>query len=276
MFPEIQNKNLTILEIYKIAWHCFKHKYKDLLKILLVIYVPIAILDSLISVYLFNDMSHILNLTLADSAVLDESYINLFRNLLTNQALLFLISIALSIVGRVAVNHLTYDYVRSKEGVMTITSRAAISYSFSSYVPLVLTGFLRIAVVLLGYFCFIFPGIYLEMLFIFFPMAVAFRGKKMKDALTYSRRLLRGNVYRLILAGLLFYTITMTCGFFLPVSETGTTFLSLYITQFKYTIVACAFTMFWDIIATILFLNFEAHTFKVDIFADFDLYGENS
>ncbi|MFI3174669.1 MAG: hypothetical protein R3Y53_05625 [Bacillota bacterium] len=270
MFPEIQNKSLSTIEVYGIAWRCLKAKYKDLIKILLVIYVPIAILDSLITLYLFSDMTTILNLTVAENAVIDDEYMNIFSNLIQNQFLIFLISVALSIVGRVAVNHLTYDYVRSKEGVMTITSRAAISYTFSSYIPLVTTGILRVFLVILGYFCFIFPGVYLEMMFVFFPMAVAFRGKKMKEALLYSKHLLRGNVYRLILAGLIFYTITVTFSFLLPAVEGGTTFIALYTTQFLYSLFAFISVIFWDIIATILFLNFEATTLKIDVFPEIE------
>lgn len=255
------------MEMYLIAWQCLKAKYKDLIKILLAVYLPIAILDSLISVYLFNDMTIVLSLTTTENAMLSAEHINAFSSLVQNQTLLFLVSVALSIVGRVAVNHLTYDYLRTKEGGMTITSRAAISYAYNSYVPLVMTGLLRIVIVLLGYFCLLFPGIYMEIMFLFFPMAVAFRGKKMKEALSYSRKVLRGNVFQLILAGMIFYSITMIFSVLLPATENGVTFLELYISQFKYTIVAYIFMMFWDILATVLFLNLEAHTIGIDVFA---------
>lgn len=268
MFPEIQERQLSVVDMFLIAWKCLKAKYKDLIKILFVIYMPIAILDSLVSVYLTHDLSIFLNLTMTENAILTDEYMNVFASLIKNQTLLFLISVALGIVGQVAVNHLTYDYLRTKEGSMTITSRAAISYAYTSYMPLVTTGILRLVVVMLGYFCFIFPGIYLEMVFIFFPMAVAFRGKKMKESLLYSKKVMRGNVYRLIIAGMLFYTITMTCSFLLPATENGTTFLALYVTQFKYTVLAFIFKMFWDMLATILFLNFEAQTMGIDVFAE--------
>ena len=79
-----------------------------------------------------------------------------------------------------------------------ISRRKLISFSFSRLIPLIITTLLETLILIGLFFLFIIPGVIWSFYYFFSINVVSLRNLKGKAALDYSKKLVKGNLWRII------------------------------------------------------------------------------
>ena len=221
---ELFKKELTLVELLALSWGIYCHKFKTILAISLIIYIPANIVRYLFILF-FNQMN---------TYVFLLSYF--FDFLLISIAIL-----GITVITESAVNEQKYDGI--------LDWRKTISLALDSWDKCVFANTLAGVLAIFLSFLLIIPGIIWSIYCVFITPAVALRDIAGKEAISYSVYLVKGNWWKVFSVSVLIFIVTLIPSFAAS--------LMPYSAGFIFDICADVALAFFSVAITVLFLNLE-------------------
>ena len=193
------------MELIAAAMHVFAAIFGAFVKVLLFIFLPISLLESVIAGRMTATSAAMdaINQLSAPSNANVQEMMGLLAQLLTQELLLYAVLMFLQPVGTIAVAKMVKQYIDGEE----IEAGKAISESLNHMPAILITGFIYGVLVLFGSFVIV-PGVYFGIAWGLYAFCIAFEDKKGWDALRGSKALVRGKWWKT--AGYLFLLSCVT------------------------------------------------------------------
>ncbi|WP_405728620.1 hypothetical protein [Anaerotignum sp.] len=193
MRNEIYHRELKWIELIAGAMHVFAAIFGSFAKVLLFIFLPISLLDSVILERMVQAQGYLLHIdsTMGPSQTQIQEMLYILGNLLTQELLLYAVAMFLQPVGVIAVAKMVKQYIDGEK----IEAGKAISEALNQMPAILITGFLYGVLVLLGSFVIV-PGVYFGIAWGLYTCCIAFEDKKGWDALRSSKALVQGKWWR--------------------------------------------------------------------------------
>lgn len=193
MRNEIYHRELKWIELIAGAMHVFAAIFGSFAKVLLFIFLPISLLDSVILERMVQAQGYLLHIdsTMGPSQTQIQEMLYILGNLLTQELLLYAVAMFLQPVGVIAVAKMVKQYIDGEK----IEAGKAISEALNQMPAILITGFLYGVLVLLGSFVIV-PGVYFGIAWGLYTCCIAFEEKKGWDALRSSKALVQGKWWR--------------------------------------------------------------------------------
>lgn len=200
------------------ALHVFSAIFGGVLKVMVVIFLPICLLESVIvgrmnavSVAL-EAFTQVTNMT----EVHAEEMLGLMTQLLTNEMLLYAVTLFLHPVGVIAIAKMAKQYIDGEK----IQAGKAMGEALNKMPAILLTGVVFGVLVVLGSFVIV-PGIYFGIAWGLYQYCIAFEDKSGWEALRSSKKLVNGKwlktfgyMFLLALIAMLWNSVfSVTCSF---------------------------------------------------------------
>lgn len=193
MRNEVYHRELNWMELISQALHIFAAKFGAFLRVLVVVFLPICLLESVITDRLISAtvglqaFSSAANISAGDvSQVLELS-----KYLLINYGLLFMVSLFLQPVGVIAIAKMVKQFLDGKQ----VSAKQAILEAFAKMPAIFVTGlFFGVLVLLLSIP--IIPGIYFGIAWGLYQYVICFEDRSGWDALRGSKRLVKGKWWK--------------------------------------------------------------------------------
>ena len=181
------------MELAAEAMHIFAAIFGSFVKVLLFIFLPISLLESVILERMNQAQGYLLHIdaTMGFSQAQMQEMLNMMVNLLTQEFLLYAVTMFLQPVGVIAIAKMTKQYIEGEK----IEAGKAISEALNHMPAILITGFIYGALVLLGSFVIV-PGVYFGIAWGLYTYCIAFEEKKGWDALRSSKALVQGKWWR--------------------------------------------------------------------------------
>ncbi|MDO4530984.1 MAG: hypothetical protein Q4C06_03300 [Bacillota bacterium] len=200
MKNEIYLRELKWTEQFSAAMQVFSAVFGPIGRVLLFLFLPVSLLESVL-------MNRMLSLNLALQQLMPapemiqaggqgavsaaQQSLPLLMQLLSQELLLFAVTLFLQPVGIVAIAKIVKQYLDGEE----IQVGRCISEALGCMPAILISGFLFGVLVLFGSF-FIVPGVYFGIAWGFYHYCIALEGKKGWDALRSSAALVRGKWWK--------------------------------------------------------------------------------
>lgn len=190
---EIYHRELKWMELIAGAMHVFAAIFGSFAKVLLFIFLPISLLESVILERMTQAQLWLLHVdgNMAVSQTQMQEMLQMLGNLLTQEFLLYAVAMFLQPVGVIAIAKMVKQYIDGER----IEAGKAISEGLNHMPAILITGFLYGALVLLGSFVIV-PGVYFGIAWGLYTCCIAFEDKKGWDALRSSKALVQGKWWR--------------------------------------------------------------------------------
>ena len=190
---EIYHRELKWMELIAGAMHVFAAIFGSFAKVLLFIFLPISLLESVILERMTQAQLWLLHVdgNTAVSQTQMQEMLQMLGNLLTQEFLLYAVAMFLQPVGVIAIAKMVKQYIDGER----IEAGKAISEGLNHMPAILITGFLYGALVLLGSFVIV-PGVYFGIAWGLYTCCIAFEDKKGWDALRSSKALVQGKWWR--------------------------------------------------------------------------------
>ena len=190
---QIYNREYRWMELAAEAMHIFAAIFGSFVKVLLFIFLPISLLESVILERMNQAQGYLLHIdaTMGFSQAQMQEMLNMMVNLLTQEFLLYAVTMFLQPVGVIAIAKMTKQYIEGEK----IEAGKAISEALNHMPAILITGFIYGALVLLGSFVIV-PGVYFGIAWGLYTYCIAFEEKKGWDALRSSKALVQGKWWR--------------------------------------------------------------------------------
>ncbi len=193
MRNEIYHRELRWMELVAVAMHIFVAIFGSFAKVLLFIFLPISLLESII-LGRMNAVSAALDaftqMANPSTANLQEM-MGLLGQLMTQEFLLYAILMFLQPVGTLAIARMVKQYIDGEKP----EAGKAIGEALNHMPAILITGFLFGVLVLLGSFVIV-PGVYFGVAWGLYSFCIIFEDKKGWDALRSSKRLVQGKWWK--------------------------------------------------------------------------------
>lgn len=175
------------------ALHVFSAMFGSFLKVLVFLFLPISLLESVILERMNQAQGYLLHIdaTMGPSQTQMQEMLNMLMNLLTQEFLLYAVAMFLQPVGAIAIAKMVKQYMDGEK----VQAGKAISEALNHMPAILITGFIYGALVLLGSFVIV-PGIYFGIAWGLYTCCIAFEEKKGWDALRSSKALVQGKWWR--------------------------------------------------------------------------------
>jgi hypothetical protein len=170
---DITTERLGLGEVIEYGWAYFRLNFWKILLIFLIIYIPINIGLSFIPL---------------DEMIEEHG----LRELRTYQNIVRLTEFFIGVIATMALAHLLEQSILGRP----VTWHAALVHSLSRWPAAIITGISAGLIILGMTFLLIVPGIIWALYYVFWTYVVAVRGISGKDALDYSKRLVKGQWWR--------------------------------------------------------------------------------
>ena len=216
---EIYHRELKWMELIAGAMHVFAAIFGSFAKVLLFIFLPISLLESVILERMTQAQLWLLHVdgNMAVSQTQMQEMLQMLGNLLTQEFLLYAVAMFLQPVGVIAIAKMVKQYIDGER----IEAGKAISEGLNHMPAILITGFIYGALVLLGSFVIV-PGVYFGIAWGLYTCCIAFEDKKGWDALRSSKALVQGKWWRTLgylfllacVSGLWNSVFEMICSFF--------------------------------------------------------------
>lgn len=218
MRNEIYNREWNWMQQLSAALHVFSAIFGGVLKVMVVIFLPICLLESVIvgrmnavSVAL-EAFTQVTNMT----EVHAEEMLGLMTQLLTNEMLLYAVTLFLHPVGVIAIAKMAKQYIDGEK----IQAGKAMGEALNKMPAILLTGVVFGVLVVLGSFVIV-PGIYFGIAWGLYQYCIAFEDKSGWEALRSSKKLVNGKwlktfgyMFLLALIAMLWNSVfSVTCSF---------------------------------------------------------------
>ena len=190
---EIYHRELKWMELIAGAMHVFAAIFGSFAKVLLFIFLPISLLESVILERMTQAQLWLLHVdgNMAVSQTQMQEMLQMLGNLLTQEFLLYAVAMFLQPVGVIAIAKMVKQYIDGER----IEAGKAISEGLNHMPAILITGFIYGALVLLGSFVIV-PGVYFGITWGLYTCCIAFEDKKGWDALRSSKALVQGKWWR--------------------------------------------------------------------------------
>ena len=181
------------MELIAGAMHVFAAIFGSFAKVLLFIFLPISLLESVILERMTQAQLWLLHVdgNMAVSQTQMQEMLQMLGNLLTQEFLLYAVAMFLQPVGVIAIAKMVKQYIDGER----IEAGKAISEGLNHMPAILITGFIYGALVLLGSFVIV-PGVYFGIAWGLYTCCIAFEDKKGWDALRSSKALVQGKWWR--------------------------------------------------------------------------------
>ena len=228
---EIYHRELKWMELAAGAMHVLAAIFGSFAKVLLLIFLPISLLESVILERMIQAQGYLLHIdaSIGPSQTQMQEMLHMLGNLLTQEFLLYAVAMFLQPVGTIAIAKMVKQYIDGEK----VQAGKAISEALNHMPAILITGFIYGALVLLGSFVIV-PGVYFGIAWGLYTCCIAFEEKKGWDALRSSKALVQGKWWRTL--GYLFLlscvsilwnsVFEMICSFFGEGSDMVYQFLS--------------------------------------------------
>jgi len=196
---QIYNREFRWTELLSASMHVFAAIFGSFVKVLLFIFLPISLLESVIlqrMSMLQGSMIHI-DASVGPSPAQMQEMVNQMTHLLTQEFLLYAVTLFLQPVGAIAIARMAKQFIDGEK----VEAGKAIGEALNHMPAILITGFIYGALVLLGSFVIV-PGIYFGIAWGLYACCIVFEDKKGWDALRASKALVQGKWLRT--AGYLF------------------------------------------------------------------------
>lgn len=264
------NKPLNMNEILQIINERWSNMRKDMKTIFLLMFLPVAMLQSLVFLSWERDVDNFFLLLYNDISTNSQMYLDTYTSLAINNFLMFLIPTFLGVVGSVATIIVVYTYLSSEVNGVEIdfgeVGLEAIKKAFLIYSSIVFMEMWYFFIVGMATMFFVLPAVYLSFIWLFYMQARVIRKKKIREAFQYSNELVKKN-FRI--CGIVFIVtnsvnICVSWIFGAFVTIIGDLFSAVAV-QFLIYLAVGGVTIFTQMVYTILFLNLECTTFKMTL-----------
>lgn len=171
MFNDFGERHFGLGDIVSKAFKIYTHKFKDLLAVMLMIHLPVSIIFNVV-IYTFND------------------------NVLNDPFSFIVVQFLIGVVGIIATMGVIYITKATIFGDEAMDYKEAISRGFKRWGSGLLTMAVFLAIVWILSLFFVIPGIIWLYYYVFALQVVVIIGVTGKEALDYSKSLVKGNWWR--------------------------------------------------------------------------------
>lgn len=228
---EDNKQQLNLGNIIIKTCNTFFHNFSAILIVTLIVYVPI-------NVFLFLIYNY-------SSGISSRTYYRLSQ----------LLEVFIGVIATLAITRITAEVLSGKP----IKFSQALSMSAKRWIAAVLSDIYKGAVVTLFTFLLIIPGIIRLVQYAFVDQIVALKGLRNRDALNYSKSLVKGNWWKVFGYGIILFLIPTALGFSLSfgVSLLTNNYNGIALLESVVDIIIDLFYSFFTIGTTVLFLQLE-------------------
>lgn len=196
---EIYNRELKWPVLVQMSMQVFAGIFHSFLKVLLFIFLPISLLETVIMqrmTQVQGTMLHIDGSMIPTQAQMQQM-LEQMMHLMTQEFLLYAVAMFLQPVGTIAIAKMAKQYIDGEK----VEGMKAIGEALNHMPAILLTGFLYGVLVLFGSFVIV-PGVYFGIAWGLYACVIAFEDKSGWEALRASKALVQGKWWRT--AGYLF------------------------------------------------------------------------
>ena len=190
---EIYNRELRSMELVSASMQTFAAIFGSFLKVLIFIFLPISLLESVILGRMTDTsaaIDSISQLATPSNANVQEM-VALFTQMMTQEFLLYAVAMFLQPVGNIAIAKMVKQYLDGEK----MEAGKAIGEALNHMPAILITGFIYGSLVLLGSFVIV-PGVYFGIAWGLYACVIAFEDKKGWDALRASKELVQGKWWK--------------------------------------------------------------------------------
>lgn len=252
MYDEIKTKQMSIIEIFKIALSIFKNNIKSIFLITFIIFIPINIVNVIIP--LDTILTEIQDLAFkVESLNYDVTTLEILSNTILEFAKWNLIKFSINqffgCLAIMAVALITYQTVNGK----SIDYKSSLEEAFSTWLPAIVTILLSTIITMILYFFMIIPALIFSVYANFIVYVVILKKQKSLSAIKYSMEIVKfrflKTAARIIIIFILQFTLTLlfTSIFYYP---------SIIVDFIINCLNTCVIMFFW-VFDTIWFLNYD-------------------
>lgn len=192
MRNEIYNREWNWIEQLSAAFHVFAANVGSVIKVMAIIFLPISILEVIISGRMLNAYTVFQQLAQVGATLSNQSdFLASAYQVLINSGLMYMISLFLQPVGIIAIAKVVKQYIEGKE----VSFGTALSEAFTMMPTIVITGIIYGVMIFLGSIVIV-PGVYYSIAWGLYLYAIGLSGQKGWDALRYSKGLVKGRWWR--------------------------------------------------------------------------------
>lgn len=226
--------NISLADVISKTWKVFSGNFKEILCIILIVYIPVNILLYLSSINVSS-----------------------FDSLRTHLRILQLLEALIGIIAAMAIIFITAEAING--GKLRVGQ--ALGKAMGRWGPMVITNILMGIILIFLFILFIVPGIIWMVYYTFKDQVVALRGIKNKEALDYTKYIVKGNWWRVIGYSLVITLIPVVIAFPLSLSVSILTNYYAGIEPFEIIINTITDLMlsFTTVGMTVLFLDMEKY-----------------
>ncbi len=205
MNRDIFGREWNWMELLSVTFHIFAANIRAIGTILMVVFLPISILESIISGRMLRAYTVFQELIQTGVSLSNEgAFFQAAYQVLFHMGLIFAVSLFLQPVGTIAVAKL----VKQALGQEKISCREALEEAFALMPTIVVAGILYGIVIFFTSF-FIVPGVYFGVVWVFYLCAIGLSGKGGAESLRYSKELVQGKWWKTFGYLLLLLSIAM-------------------------------------------------------------------
>ena len=196
---QIYNRELRAAELASAAMHVFAATFGSFVKVLLFIFLPISLLETVILQRMAQMQGMMLHIdgSMAPTQPQVQQMLEQMMQLMTQEFLLYAVMLFLQPVGTLAIARMVKQFIDGEK----IEAGKAISEALNHMPAILITGFIFGALVTLGGLVIV-PGIYFGIAWGLYAFCIIFEDKKGWDALRRSKELVQGKWWKT--AGYLF------------------------------------------------------------------------
>ena len=259
MGNEIFQREWNWIEQLSAAFHIFAANIKSVLKVMLIVFLPISILETVISGRMWNAYTvfqHFCQQLAATglTASNEAAFLQSVYQVLLHSGLLFMVALFLQPVGTITIAKVVKQFLAQGE----ISFGTALGEAFSLMPTIVGTGVIYGVLIFFSGLVIV-PYFYFSVAWGLYLYAIGLSGQKGRNALRYSKGLVKGKWWRTLGYAFLLGIIAMlwNSAFQLVYSLLPNTGVSDVVYQFL-----CYFSAAFVVVGqTLLFLNREAVTY---------------
>ena len=180
------------IEQLSAAFHVFAANIKPILKMLLIVFLPISILESIINGRMLNAYTVFQQIAQAGVSLSNEAdFFQAAYQVLFHSGLTLLVGLFLQPVGTIAIAKMVKQFVTKQE----ISFGTALGEAFSLMPTIVFSGIIYGVLIFLSSLIIV-PGIYLSVAWVFYVYAIGLSDKKGMEPMRYSKALVKGKWWR--------------------------------------------------------------------------------
>ena len=180
------------IEQLSAAFHVFAANIKSILKVLLIVFLPISILESIINGRMLNAYTVFQQIAQAGVSLSNEAdFFQAAYQVLFHSGLTLLVGLFLQPVGTIAIAKMVKQFVTKQE----ISFGTALGEAFSLMPTIVFSGIINGVLIFLSSLIIV-PGIYLSVAWVFYVYAIGLSDKKGMEPMRYSKALVKGKWWR--------------------------------------------------------------------------------